>query len=150
MGHPGSSTALLVIDMQESVLVGCADVEGVVGRINELARRARSKGSPVVYVQHQGPDDPEMTAATLRASEARRLVFTGAHSDYCVQTTALSALAHGYDLTLVGDAHTAQDAELPEATVPAATVIAFINHLVTSLRYPGRAVEVLPTAKVSF
>jgi nicotinamidase-related amidase len=67
-----------------------------------------------------------------------------------VQTTALSALAHGYDLTLVGDAHTAQDAKLPEATVPAATVIAFINHLVTSLRYPGRAVEVLPTAKVSF
>jgi nicotinamidase-related amidase len=58
MGHPGSSTALLVIDMQESVLVGCADVEGVVGRINELARRARSKGSPVVYVQHQGPTTP--------------------------------------------------------------------------------------------
>lgn len=41
MGHAESYTTLLVIDVQESVLVGCADVEGVVGRIDELARRAR-------------------------------------------------------------------------------------------------------------
>lgn len=110
----------------------------------------RLDDDPVVAKTYRDSFAQTNLHATLRASEGRRLVLTGAHSDYCVQTTALSALAHGYDLTLVGDAHTAQDAKLPEATVPAATVIAFINHLVTSLRYPGRAVEVLPTAKVSF
>jgi nicotinamidase-related amidase len=89
--------------------------------------------------------------AMLTASGARRLVVTGAHSDYCtVQTTALSALAHGYDLTVVSDAHTAQPAQLPEATVPAAIVVAFINDRLRGLRYPGRGIEVLPTAKVSF
>ena len=179
-----STTALLVIDVQESVLVGCSDVDGVVERINELARVARSTGSPVIYVQHQDPDDPEMAAgspgwqlasalelladdpvvaksyrdsfvqtelhAMLTASETRRLVVTGAHSDYCVQTTALSALAHGYDLTVVSDAHTAQAAQLPEATMPAATVVAFINDRLSSLCFPGRGIDVLPTARVSF
>jgi nicotinamidase-related amidase len=179
-----STTTLLIIDVQESVLAGCSDVDGVLGRINELARLARSNGSPVVYVQHQDPDDPEMAAGStgwqlasalerldddpvvaksyrdsfvqtelhsmLTASGTRRLVVTGAHSDYCVQTTALSALAHGYDVTLVSDAHTAQAAQFPEATVPAAMVVAFINDRVSSLRYPGRGIEVLPAAKVSY
>jgi nicotinamidase-related amidase len=179
-----TTTTLLVIDVQESVLAGCSDVDGVLERINELARVARSNGSPVVYVQHHDPHDPAMAAgspgwqlasalerladdpvvaksyrdsfvqtelhAMLTASGARRLVVTGAHSDYCVQTTALSALAHGYDLTVVSDAHTAQPAQLPEATVPAAIVVAFINDRLRGLRYPGRGIEVLPTAKVSF
>jgi len=34
--------------------------------------------------------------------------------------------------------------------VPAATVVAFINDRLSSLRYPGRDIEVLPTANVSF
>jgi len=160
-----TTTTLLVIDVQESVLAGCSDVDGVLERINELARVARSNGSPVVYVQHHDPHDPAMAAgspgwqlasalerladdpvvaktyrdsfvqtelhAMLTASGTRRLVVTGAHSDYCVQTTALSA-------------------QLPEATVPAATVVAFINDRLRGLRYPGRGIEVLPTAKVSF
>jgi len=179
-----STTTLLVIDVQESVLEGCSDVEGVLERINELARVARSTGSSVIYVQHRDPDDPEMAVGTpgwqlasglerladdpvvaksyrdsfaqtelhamLTELGTRRLVVTGAHSDYCVQTTALSTLAHGYDLTLVSDAHTAQAAELSDTTVPAATVVSFINDRLSNLRYPGRVIEVLPTAEVSF
>jgi nicotinamidase-related amidase len=59
-----STTALLVIDVQESVLAGCSDVDGVLERINELARVARSNGSPVVYVQHQDPHDPKMAVGS--------------------------------------------------------------------------------------
>jgi nicotinamidase-related amidase len=179
-----SATTLLIIDVQEAVLAGCADVEGVVGRINELTSRARRSGSPVVYVQHEDPEDPEMTAgsrgwqlaarlerladdpvvakayrdsfadtdlqAVLAASQAARLVVVGAHSDYCVQTTALSALAHGYDVTLVSDAHTAQAAELPEGAVPAPMVVALINERMATLRYPRQAIDVLPAGQVTF
>jgi nicotinamidase-related amidase len=184
MEHARSTTTLLIIDVQEAVLSGCADIAGVVSRINELAQRARSTGSPVIYIQHQDPDDPEMTAgspgwelaaslerlgeevviaktyrdsfaetalhARLAATGTRRVVVTGAQSDYCVQTTALSVLAHGYDLTLVSDAHTAHAAELEHVNVPAATVVTFINDHVAGLRYPGRTIEVLPTARVMF
>ena len=38
-------TALLVIDMQEAVLAGCAGVPGVVARINALLGRARRAGA---------------------------------------------------------------------------------------------------------
>jgi hypothetical protein len=54
------SSALVVIDVQESVLVGCADVPGVVQRISTLARRARRERVPVLFIQHEDPDDPEL------------------------------------------------------------------------------------------
>jgi nicotinamidase-related amidase len=179
-----ASTTLLIIDVQEAVLVGCADVEGVVARINELTSRAHRAGAPVIYVQHHDPEDPEMAPgsrgwqlaarlerraedpvvakiyrdsfadtdlqALLTASQTTRVVIVGAHSDYCVHTAALSALAHGYDVTLVSDAHTAQAAELPGAVVPASTVIALINDRLATLRYPGRAVEVVSSDQVAF
>lgn len=159
MEPAGSSTTLLVIDVPDSVMAGCADAEGVLERINQLARRARSVGSPVIYVQHEDPDDPQMVAGSpgwhlataldrlegdpviakryrdsfadtdlseiLSRLGTRRLVIMGAHSNYCVHTTVLSALAHGYDVTLVMDAHTAQAANLPDGLLPAATVVSF-------------------------
>ena len=176
-------TSLLVIDMQEAVLTGCADVPGVTERINELAQRAREAGAAVVFIQHSDADDPEMAAgsngwqlaealqrldgdtvvtktyrdsfadtdlgAVLARSGARRLVVTGAHSDFCVQTTALSALLRGYDVTLVSDAHTARPVELPEGRLGAEAVVAFVNSRFATRRHPGRTVEVRPAAEIS-
>ena len=176
-------TALLVIDMQEAVLAGCADVAGVVARINTLLGRARKAGTPIVFIQHEDADDPEMTAgspgwriagaldrrpadpvvakrhrdgfaapelgATLDGLGARRVVVTGAQSDFCVQTTALSALFHGYDVTLVGDAHTTGPAALPGGKVSADSIIELINSRFATLRQPGRVVEVVPAAALA-
>jgi nicotinamidase-related amidase len=175
-------TALLVIDVQESVLPGCWDVAGLTDRINDLLRRARDAGASVVFLQHQDPDDPEMKAgspgwqlvealdrlegdpvvaktyrdgfahtdlaATLAELGTRRLVVTGAHSDFCVQTTALSALWHGYDVTLVSDGHTARPAELPDGELAGEAVVAFVNSRFATLRVPGRTVEVLGADQV--
>jgi nicotinamidase-related amidase len=177
----GSSTALLVIDMQNDVLVGCADGPGVIDRINELSRRAREAGAPVIFIQHQGEDElfhgtagwelvdelerdeqSLIVAKTYRDafadSELRdlltrlgvtRVVVTGAHSDFCVQTSALSALANGFDLVVVADGHTTVPApENPALTSEAVTT--FINARFAGLRHPGRSVEVLPAAEVEF
>ncbi|MCP4945633.1 MAG: isochorismatase family protein [Planctomycetaceae bacterium] len=56
--------ALLVIDMQESLLLGHAkfDLQSVVERINRLAARVRSRGGCIVFVQHDGP--PGVIVAT--------------------------------------------------------------------------------------
>jgi nicotinamidase-related amidase len=178
---PGSSTALLVIDMQNDVLVGCAGASGVVDRINDLSRRAREAGAPVIFIQHQGEDElfhgsdgwqiaealerdedslvvPKTYRDAFAASDLRglltslgvtRVVVTGAHSDFCVQTTALSALANGFDIAVVADGHTT----VPSPENPALTgdaVTAFINARFAGLRYPGRSVEVLPAAEVEF
>jgi nicotinamidase-related amidase len=175
-----SESAVLVIDVQEAVLVGCADADGVVSRINGLVRRARSEGVPVIFVQHSDPSDPDMAkgspgwqlaaaldrsggepvvAKTYRDSFAatdladrlaqggvRRLVVTGAHSDYCVQMTALSAVLRGYDVTLVSDAHTAQD----DGDLAGARIRDLVNTRFAALRSPGADVAAIPAADVVF
>jgi nicotinamidase-related amidase len=175
-----ASSAVLVIDMQESVLVGCADAEGVVNRINGLLQRARGEGVPVIFVQHEDPGDPEMTkgspgwqlaaaldnladepvvAKTYRDSFAatdlaqrlaergvRRLVVTGAHSDYCVQMTALSAVLRGFDVTLVSDAHTARG----DGDLAGARIRDLVSDRFASLRSPGSQIAATPAADVVF
>lgn len=58
----GSTTALLVIDLQAGVLEGCFDVEGVVARAGTLVARARREGVPVVWVQHEETEMPHGSA----------------------------------------------------------------------------------------
>jgi nicotinamidase-related amidase len=79
-----------------------------------------------------------------------RLVITGAHSDFCVQTTALSALVHGYDIALVADGHAAEPTIVAGTRLDAATVTGFVNARMATLHYPDRDVEVLPAAEVLF
>jgi nicotinamidase-related amidase len=182
MAGSQTGTALLVIDVQEAVLEGCAGVPGVLDRINALIARARRAGAPIVFVQHEDPEDPEMTAgspgwqlaaalerlagdpvvaktyrdafagteltATLERSATRRLVVTGSQSDFCVQTTALSALVHGYDVTLVSDAHTTTSARLAAEELRAEAIIELVNARFSTLRHPGRMMEVLPASGV--
>ncbi len=54
----GRMTGLLVIDMQAGLFVPESpryDADGVVDRINNLARAVRRTGGVVVFVQHDGP-----------------------------------------------------------------------------------------------
>jgi len=47
--------------------------------------------------------------ANLQKMGAKELVFCGLQTECCVDTTVRSALAHGYESVLVGDAHTSYD-----------------------------------------
>jgi len=176
-------SALIVIDMQEAIIAACVDVPGVIERINGLLGYARKSGAPIFFIQHEDPEDPELTAgspgwqlaptldrkdgdqvvakmyrdsfaatrldALLAGSGVRRVIVTGAQSQYCVQTTALSALHHGYDVTLVSDAHTTEPADLPDADLPAETIIQFVNSCFGTLSHPDRATEVVAAADIA-
>lgn len=52
-----TATALLVIDVQQGVMAGAHDRDGVVGRIAALVDRARADGVPVVWVQHSSDEE---------------------------------------------------------------------------------------------
>jgi nicotinamidase-related amidase len=50
------ATALMIVDMQAGLFARAPlpfDLPGVIGRINQLARRARASGAPVILVQHE-------------------------------------------------------------------------------------------------
>ncbi len=174
------NTALMVIDVQNGVVVGGHDRDGVVGNIGALVDRARAEQVPVVWVQHsddgleQGSDDwqivDELSPAdgepvvqkhygdsfeatdlddVLAARGVGRVVVTGAQSDACIRATLHGALVRGYDVTLVGDAHTTED--LTEYGAPAPEqVISHTNLYWSWATAPGRRGDVVSTGDLSF
>jgi nicotinamidase-related amidase len=174
------NTALMVIDVQNGVVVGGHDRDGVVGNIGALVDRARAEQVPVVWVQHsddgleQGSDDWQIVdelspgdgepvvqkhygdsfEATdledvLAARGVGRVVVTGAQSDACIRATLHGALVRGYDVTLVGDAHTTEDLTDYGAPTPE-QVISHTNLYWSWATAPGRRGDVVSTDDVSF
>jgi nicotinamidase-related amidase len=78
-----------------------------------------------------------------------RLVVAGAESDACIRSTIHGAFTRGYDVTLVGDAHTAGDKSAWGAPPPEA-VIAHTNLYWGFQAAPGRTAEVTPAKDVTF
>jgi nicotinamidase-related amidase len=73
------NTALLVVDVQNGVLAGAHDREGVVTNIEALVERARSERVPVVWVQHESEElargsEPWRIVPELAPGEAEPLI----------------------------------------------------------------------------
>ncbi|MGW8328605.1 isochorismatase family protein [Streptomyces sp. NPDC055897] len=76
-----------------------------------------------------------------------RLVVAGAETDACIRSTLHGAFTRGYDVTLVGDAHTAGDKTAWGAPTPA-QVIAHTNLYWSFQTAPGRRAGVTETKNV--
>lgn len=85
----------------------------------------------------------------LAARGVGHLVVSGAESDACIRSTIHGAFTRGYDVTLVGDAHTAGDRSEWGAPNPAA-VIAHTNLYWQFQSAPHRTAEVKQTSDVKF
>lgn len=78
-----------------------------------------------------------------------RVVVTGAQTDACVRSTIHGAFVRGYDVTLVGDAHTTEDLSPWGAPRPE-LVIAHTNLYWQEQAAPGRTASVTATDDVTF
>ena len=175
------NTALLVIDVQNGIVAGTYNRDGVIGNISTLIDRARAENVPVLWVQHSDDGDlsrgseswqyvPELARAEsepvvhkryadsfedtdleqlLAGRRVGRLVVAGAQTDECIRSTIHGAFTRGYDVTLVGDAHTTED--LTEYGAPRPEqVIAHTNLYWRYHKAPGRQAGTVDTAEVSF
>ena len=174
------NAALLVIDVQNGVVAGAHNRDGVIANINTLVDKARVEGVPVVWVQHSDDDLPRDSESWQYVPElvrggaeplvhksygdsfedtelesllaergVGRLVVTGAQTDACVRSTLHGAIVRGYDVTLVGDAHTTEDLSAYGAPPPE-QVIAHTNLYWKYQAAPGRRGGTVDTANVSF
>ncbi|MBF6590740.1 MAG: cysteine hydrolase [Ktedonobacterales bacterium] len=82
----------------------------------------------------------------LRARGVKRLVVTGAMTEFCVDTTCRSALSHGYEVTLAADAHWTGD----RGELTAARIIAYHNAVLADIAHPTHTITVLPSADIAF
>ncbi|MGA2836034.1 MAG: isochorismatase family protein [Acidimicrobiales bacterium] len=85
----------------------------------------------------------------LSESGVGRLVVVGAQTDACIRSTLHGALVRGYDVTLVGDAHTTEDNSAWGAPPPD-QVIAHTNLYWSHQTAPGRRAGVVETEAVSY
>jgi nicotinamidase-related amidase len=87
--------------------------------------------------------------SVLAAHGVGRLIVTGAQTDACVRSTLHGALVRGYDVTLVGDAHTTEDCS-EYGSPPPEQVIAHTNFYWEYESAPGRTGGTVRTADVTF
>lgn len=80
----------------------------------------------------------------LQEREISRLVICGLQSDFCVDTTTRRALALGYEVVLVADAHSTVD----NGVLSAAQITAHHNTTLASMTSFGKRVVVVPAADV--
>jgi nicotinamidase-related amidase len=78
-----------------------------------------------------------------------RVFVSGAQTDECIRSTIHGAMVRGYDVTLVGDAHTTEDLTEWGAPTPD-KVIAHTNLYWENHRAPGRTAAVQNTADVTY
>jgi len=112
---------------------------------------APAEGEARVFKQYNSSFEATDLDAELARHQASHIVLAGAASNWCIRATAYGALERGYDLTLVKDAHTTRDMELPGgARVEAARIVDELNIAMTWLSYPGRSNATATAEEVDF
>ena len=104
---------------------------------------------PLVHKSYGDSFEATELESVLAEREVGRLIVTGAESDASIRSTRHGAFTRGYDVTLVGDAHTTSDKTEWGAPAPEAV----ITHTNLYWRYhsaPGRTAGTVDTAEVSF
>lgn len=109
----------------------------------------RDDSEPLVHKRYGDSFEGTNLEDVLAERGVGHLVVTGAQTDMCIRSTLHGAFARGYDVTLVGDAHTTED--LTEwGAPPPKDVIAHTNLYWTWQDAPGRDAAVVDAKDVDF
>lgn len=110
---------------------------------------SRQESEPLVHKTYGDSFEATDLEAVLAAAGIGRLVVTGAQTDACIRSTIHGAFARGYDVTLVGDAHTTEDQSAWGAPPPD-KIIAHTNLYWQYQSAPGRTAGVAEAKDVTF
>jgi nicotinamidase-related amidase len=109
----------------------------------------RDDGEPLVHKRYGDSFEATELEELLAERGVGHLVVAGAQTDACIRSTLHGGFARGYDVTLVGDAHTTEDLTAWGAPSPE-LVIAHTNLYWKYQAAPGRRAGTVDTAEVSF
>jgi nicotinamidase-related amidase len=109
----------------------------------------RQDDEPLVHKSYGDSFEDTDLEEVLAKAGIGRLIVAGAQTDACIRSTIHGAFARGYDVTLVGDAHTTDDSTEWGAPPPD-QVIAHTNLYWQYQDAPGRTAGVKETKDVTF
>lgn len=107
-------------------------------------------GEPIVEKSFNSSFEDTDLEQVLAGLGATEIVLCGAATNWCVRATAYAALDRGYDLTLIGDAHTTESMADENQTIEAADIIEELNVAMMWLSYPGRTNRTVDSADLEF
>jgi nicotinamidase-related amidase len=110
---------------------------------------SRQTSEPLVHKSFGDAFEDTDLEQVLAAASVGHVVVTGAQTDECIRCTIHGAFTRGYDVTLVGDAHTTEDLT-PWGAPPPDMVIAHTNLYWRYQAAPGRTAGVAETKGVTF
>jgi nicotinamidase-related amidase len=110
---------------------------------------SRQTSEPLVHKSFGDAFEDTDLEQVLATASVGHLVVTGAQTDECIRCTIHGAFTRGYDVTLVGDAHTTEDLT-PWGAPPPDMVIAHTNLYWESQAAPGRTAGVSDAKDVTF
>jgi nicotinamidase-related amidase len=113
--------------------------------VPEVAPRV---GEPVVAKRYPDAFVETTLPELLGDLGVGHLIIAGAQSDACIRATSHRALAEGYDVTLVSDAHTTSAREFEGVTITAEQNVAQVNAAAPWIAYPNTTSRVLPHGAV--
>ncbi|WP_350276171.1 isochorismatase family protein [Kribbella sp. HUAS MG21] len=110
---------------------------------------SRDGSEPLVHKTYADSFEATDLEDVLARAGIGHLIVSGAQTDECIRSTIHGAMVRGYDVTLVGDAHTTED--LSEWGAPSPDkVIAHTNLYWQEHRAPGRTAAVKKTEELTF
>jgi len=110
---------------------------------------SRLESEPLVHKTYGDSFEGTDLEEVLAGARVGRLIVTGAQTDACIRSTIHGAFTRGYDVTLVGDAHTTEDQSAWGAPPPD-KIVAHTNLYWRYQTAPGRTAEVAETKDVTF
>ena len=113
--------------------------------VPELTQNA---GEPVVRKRYPDSFEDTELESVLADRGIGHLVVCGAQTDECIRSTIHGAITRGYDVTLIGDAHTTEDHSPWGAPTPD-KVIEHTNLYWRDHRAPGRKGDVVMTTEAT-
>ena len=105
-----------------------------------------ASGEPLVHKHYRSSFVDTKLHEILQSMQVGHLIIAGAESNNCIRHTIHSALDLGYDVTLLGDAHTAVSFEWDGLAVDAEKVIDEQNLNFMNYQLPGRSTKVVKVA----
>ncbi|AOW95117.1 hypothetical protein BFN03_16245 [Rhodococcus sp. WMMA185] len=175
----GTRAALIIIDLQVGYMAEAAGTGDVVQTIQALRAKAKATGVPVVFIQHEesgfGPGDlgweiafpvsVDETVVRKRSADSfldtdleerlhalgvKSIVVTGYSTEYCVDSTARSALSLGFDVVIVADGHMTSVSTDGSSALTADQVVRHHNNIFGTITYAGRSCTVVPASELTF
>jgi nicotinamidase-related amidase len=109
----------------------------------------RSEAEALVHKRYGDSFEDTDLETVLADQKVGRLIVTGAQTDACIRSTLHGAFTRGYDVFLVGDAHTTED--LTEYGAPAPELVVSHTNLYWDWQSaPGREAGTVKTEEVVF